>query len=130
MGAEKKLFSFAEVSPHNVAEDCWIIINSKIYNVTDFMEDHPGGEEILLAVAGTDASEDFEDAGHGSAARLMLDEFYVGEIDPSTLPKTTYSNAPSKNIEDKSSDSITKFLPFFFVPIAIFVVAVGIHLYT
>nr|GMD79074.1 probable pectinesterase 29 [Ipomoea batatas] len=80
MGAdEKTLVSCNEVSLHNTPKDCWVIINAKAYNVTNFLNEHPGGEDVLLAAAGKDASEEFEDAGHGSAARLMLDEFYVGE---------------------------------------------------
>ncbi|KAL0456772.1 UNVERIFIED_CONTAM: cytochrome [Sesamum latifolium] len=83
MGAESKVFTHSQVSAHNTSEDCWVIINAKVYNVTNYLNDHPGGDEVLLAAAGKDASEEFEDVGHGSAARLMLDEFYVGEIDPS-----------------------------------------------
>ncbi|XP_070048224.1 cytochrome b5, seed isoform-like [Nicotiana tomentosiformis] len=90
MGANKNVLkTYREVSLHNSPDDCWVIINAKAYNVTNFLNDHPGGDEVLLAAAGKDASEEFEEAGHGSAARLMLDEFYVGEIDPST--KTTVS---------------------------------------
>ncbi|KAK4374176.1 hypothetical protein RND71_004853 [Anisodus tanguticus] len=85
MGADKKdLKTHHEVSLHNSPNDCWVIINAKVYDVTNFLNDHPGGDEILLAAAGKDASEEFEEAGHGSAARLMLDEFYVAEINPST----------------------------------------------
>nr|GMD77410.1 probable pectinesterase 29 [Ipomoea batatas] len=80
MGAgEERLVSCNEVSLHNTPKDCWA------YNVTNFLNEHPGGEDVLLAAAGKDASEEFEDAGHGSAARLMLDEFYVGEVDTDTV---------------------------------------------
>nr|GMD76641.1 probable pectinesterase 29 [Ipomoea batatas] len=87
MGAGEKrlLVSNNEVSLHNTPKDCWLIINAKAYNVTNFLNEHPGGEDVLLAAAGKDASEEFEDAGHGSAARLMLDEFYVGEVDTATI---------------------------------------------
>ncbi|XP_051118297.1 cytochrome b5-like [Andrographis paniculata] len=84
MGAENKLFSYLQVSSHNTSEDCWVIINGKVYNVTNYLNEHPGGDEVILGQAGKDASEEFEDVGHGSAARLMLDEFYVGEVDPTT----------------------------------------------
>ena len=42
------------------------------------MFQHPGGEEILLENAGIDSSEMFEDVGHSSDAREMLDEYYIG----------------------------------------------------
>ncbi|KAH7856336.1 hypothetical protein Vadar_000259 [Vaccinium darrowii] len=135
MGTDhKKVFSFAEVSSHNNPKDCWVIVNAKVYNVTNFLTDHPGGEEVLLAHVGKDASEEFEDAGHGSVARLMLDEFYVGEIDQSsTMPtKKAHIATPKqpRDNEEKSPDNITNLLRLL-VPVGVCVVAVvGIHLYT
>lgn len=41
---------------------------------------HPGGEEVLLEQAGSDATESFEDVGHSTDAREMLEQYYVGEL--------------------------------------------------
>jgi len=51
-----------------------------VYDVTPFLDEHPGGEEILLENAGIDSSENFEDVGHSSDAREMLEEYYIGEL--------------------------------------------------
>ena len=51
-----------------------------MYDVTPFLDEHPGGEEILLENAGIDSSENFEDVGHSSDAREMLEEYYIGEL--------------------------------------------------
>ena len=40
---------------------------------------HPGGEEILIENAGVDSTENFEDVGHSSDAREMLEEYYIGK---------------------------------------------------
>ncbi|XP_059630362.1 cytochrome b5-like [Cornus florida] len=132
MGVDRKVFNSDEVSVHNNAKDCWVIINAKAYDVTNFLADHPGGDEVLLAAAGKDASEEFEDVGHGSAARLMLDEFYVGEIDPSSSPeKTSYTpRTQSRAINDcnKPSELIIKLFRFL-VPLTILGLAVGIRFY-
>ena len=40
---------------------------------------HPGGEEILIENAGVDSTENFEDVGHSSGAREMLEEYYIGK---------------------------------------------------
>ncbi|KAG5573795.1 hypothetical protein H5410_063561 [Solanum commersonii] len=102
MGVDNKVLkTYDEVSLHNNPKDCWVIVNAKAYNVTNFLNDHPGGEEVLLAAAGKDASEEFEEAGHGSAARLMLDEFYVGETDPSTKINATLDTTSSTNFLEK-----------------------------
>ncbi|KAL0286129.1 UNVERIFIED_CONTAM: cytochrome [Sesamum calycinum] len=87
----------------------------QVYNVTNYLNDHPGGDEVLLAAAGKDASEEFEDVGHGSAARLMLDEFYVGEIDPSINLTTKIEDTtlgPIKDVKDKPLESTNKLLYF------------------
>ena len=52
-----------------------------MYNVTKYLDDHPGGEEVLLDRAGADATEDYEDVGHSNEARKTLKEFLVGPLE-------------------------------------------------
>lgn len=54
-----KTFSRDEVAKHNTEEDVWFIIDSKVYDVSDFLDAHPGGEAVLRQVAGTDATAAF-----------------------------------------------------------------------
>ncbi|RVW88989.1 Cytochrome b5 isoform E [Vitis vinifera] len=61
-------------------------ISGKVYDVTPFMDDHPGGDEVLLSATGKDATNDFEDVGHSDAARDMMEKYCIGEIDPSSVP--------------------------------------------
>jgi len=49
----------AEVAKNNSEDSLWFIIDSKVYDVTDFLDAHPGGESVLKQVAGTDATEAF-----------------------------------------------------------------------
>ena len=58
-------------------------INGKVYDVSKYLEDHPGGEEVLMDRIGQDASEDFEDVGHSQEARKMLTQYEKGELPPS-----------------------------------------------
>lgn len=45
-------YSLEEVSKHTKTGDVWIAIRGKVYNVSEFMSDHPGGEEVIRDVAG------------------------------------------------------------------------------
>uniref|UniRef100_A0A2N9F417 Cytochrome b5 heme-binding domain-containing protein n=1 Tax=Fagus sylvatica TaxID=28930 RepID=A0A2N9F417_FAGSY len=53
-----KIYSKAEVALHAKKTDCWIIIKDKVYDVTSYVEEHPGGDAIL-AHAGDDSTEGF-----------------------------------------------------------------------
>uniref|UniRef100_A0A453KC05 Cytochrome b5 heme-binding domain-containing protein n=1 Tax=Aegilops tauschii subsp. strangulata TaxID=200361 RepID=A0A453KC05_AEGTS len=102
-----------------------------VYNVTKFLEDHPGGDDVLLSSTAKDATDDFEDVGHSSTARAMLDEYYVGDIDMATIPART-KYAPPKQPhynQDKTPEFIIKILQFL-VPLAILGLAVAIRMYT
>ncbi|KAK4800802.1 hypothetical protein SAY86_022217 [Trapa natans] len=127
----KKVFTLAEVSKHSSLKDCWLVIEGKIYDVTGFMEDHPGGEEVLLSSTGKDATDDFEGIGHSSTAKAMMDEFYVGDIDMATIPKKRKYTPPKQPYynQDKTPDFIIKLLQFL-VPIFILGLAAGIRFYT
>ncbi|XP_058093637.1 cytochrome b5-like isoform X1 [Magnolia sinica] len=131
MGADDKVFTLEDVSKHNTNKDCWLIISGKVYDVTKFLEDHPGGDEVLLSATGKDATDDFEDVGHSTSARAMMDEFYVGEIDASTIPnkpKYTPPKQPHYN-QDKTSEFIIKLLQFL-VPLLILGLAIAVRFYT
>ncbi|KAH8599358.1 acyl-CoA dehydrogenase/oxidase [Bisporella sp. PMI_857] len=52
-------FTRAEVAKHKTEDSIWLIIDSKVYDVTDFLDAHPGGESVLRQVAGTDATDAF-----------------------------------------------------------------------
>ncbi|XVE81377.1 hypothetical protein DITRI_Ditri15bG0058700 [Diplodiscus trichospermus] len=131
MGGARKVFTLAQVSEHNTPKDCWLIINGKVYEVTKFLEDHPGGDEVLLSATGKDATDDFEDVGHSDSARGMMDQYRVGEIDVSTIPKKMKYKPPKQPHynQDKTSEFIVKLLQFL-VPLAILGLAVGIRIYT
>ncbi|NXP80840.1 CYB5B protein, partial [Ramphastos sulfuratus] len=73
-----------EVGKRNSSREAWLVIHGRVYDVTRFLEEHPGGEEVLLEQAGRDATESFEDVGHSTDAREMLKQYYIGEVHPKT----------------------------------------------
>uniref|UniRef100_A0A2P2ISZ8 Uncharacterized protein MANES_03G152300 n=2 Tax=Rhizophora mucronata TaxID=61149 RepID=A0A2P2ISZ8_RHIMU len=131
MGGEGKVFTLAQISEHNNAKDCWITIHGKVHDVTKFLEDHPGGEEVLLAATGKDATDDFEDVGHSPSARELMVQYRIGEIDASTIPKKVAYKPPKQPHynQDKTYEFIIKLLQFV-VPLAILGLAFALRFYT
>ena len=79
-----KVYKLVEVAEHNKSKGAeksiWTVIHDKVYDITKFLDEHPGGEEILIENAGIDATENFEDVGHSSDAREMLEEYFIGDV--------------------------------------------------
>ena len=48
----KKKISLEDCKSHNKEEDCWLVISGKVYDVTEFLDEHPGGFDIVLAATG------------------------------------------------------------------------------
>ncbi|KAI1730631.1 cytochrome b5-like heme/Steroid binding domain-containing protein [Ditylenchus destructor] len=90
------VFTRAEVAEHNSNGSAWIIIGNKVFDVTKFLDEHPGGCEVLLEKAGEDRTEAFEDIGHSTDAREMKEQFLVGEIVEDEHWKYSYDHKASK----------------------------------
>lgn len=71
--------STADLRSHNKATDAWISIQGKVYDVTSWLPNHPGGDLPLLSLAGEDATDAFV-AYHPGSAWAHLDKFYVGKL--------------------------------------------------
>ncbi|XP_037550404.1 cytochrome b5 [Nematolebias whitei] len=93
MGEEQKspdgvrYFRLSEIEEQNSFKSTWIIIHNKVYDVTKFLEEHPGGEEVLREQAGGNATESFEDVGHSTDAREMASGLVIGEVHPDDRSK-------------------------------------------
>ena len=76
---ETKTYRLSEIAKHNSQNDLWLTINNKVYNITEYLNDHPGGGDVLIDVAGTDATKAFEDVGHSNDAREIMEDYYLGK---------------------------------------------------
>ena len=59
---------------------CFYTGGPKVYDVTSYLDDHPGGAEVILDVSGKDADEFFEDIGHSNDAREELAKHCIGVL--------------------------------------------------
>ncbi|EGG23714.1 Fatty acid hydroxylase [Cavenderia fasciculata] len=80
---EVQLYSVSEIAKHDSVGDAWVSMDGNVYNVTDFMGDHPGGSEIVEPYLGKDISPVFLDERvheHGDVAYNMLQRYFIGQV--------------------------------------------------
>ncbi|KAM6185315.1 cytochrome b5 reductase 4 isoform 2-T2 [Rhynchocyon petersi] len=69
-----------ELKKHNKKDDCWICIRGFVYNVSAYMEYHPGGEDELMRAAGSDGTDLFDQVHRWVNYESMLKECLVGRM--------------------------------------------------
>ncbi|KAI6182325.1 Cytochrome b5-like Heme/Steroid binding domain protein [Aphelenchoides bicaudatus] len=69
-----------ELAKHNTEQDCWILLFDMVYDVTRYLEFHPGGFHELLRAAGTDATELFNNEHQWVNYQAMLKSCIVGRF--------------------------------------------------
>ncbi|XP_044724617.1 cytochrome b5-like heme/Steroid binding domain-containing protein [Hirsutella rhossiliensis] len=87
-------FTRAEVASHDSSASCYVTIGTKVYDVTDFVQDHPGGSDLILEYAGKDVEDILKDVAshpHSEAAYEVLDDSLMGPDSVPTHPRTGMS---------------------------------------
>ncbi|MFH0830935.1 MAG: cytochrome b5-like heme/steroid binding domain-containing protein, partial [Parcubacteria group bacterium] len=74
-----------EIGKHNSAKSCWIVVKNKVYDVTKYAPEHPGGPQWILDWAGKDASEAFKTKSgmgleHSQFALELMDKYFIGTV--------------------------------------------------
>ena len=71
----------SEISKHSTAKDCWSIVNGNVYNLTTYVQSHPGGAGVIKNICGRDGSGAFKNQ-HGSSSKPnnVLSAFLLGSV--------------------------------------------------
>jgi cytochrome b involved in lipid metabolism len=70
-GSTTRQITIEELEKHNKTSDAWIAISGKVYEITEWMNNHPGGSEPLLLFAGRDSTEIFESYHKLSTVKML-----------------------------------------------------------
>ncbi|KAH9816033.1 fumarate reductase, partial [Teratosphaeria destructans] len=73
-------FTLEEVAQHNKKEDLWIAVKGIVLNVTDWVDEHPGGPQALFSHMGRDASEEFEMLHDDEVIPKYAPEIVIGRV--------------------------------------------------
>ncbi|KAL4879448.1 oxidoreductase [Aspergillus karnatakaensis] len=107
----------SEVKKHSTRRSCWIIIAGTVYDVTDFVDEHPGGPNILLQYAGRDATEAFEPFHQTDTLQTHLSNRQIlgaltdeePQKKPSSTRQTTALSSKKRKVKLPSIISISDF---------------------
>ncbi|KAL1953776.1 hypothetical protein VTO42DRAFT_2273 [Malbranchea cinnamomea] len=93
-----KVINGTEIAKHRTRESCWLVIYNKVYDVTDFLDSHPGGASVLLRAAGRDATADYEEVHNPELiAETLPPSSVLGVVEPGTLG--------TEKVEEKQSNA-------------------------
>ena len=73
----------SEVAAHNTSKSCYVTMGTRVFDVTDFIESHPGGADLVVEYGGKDVTEILKDETshfHSDAAYEVLDESLIGFV--------------------------------------------------
>ncbi|KAJ3031813.1 UNVERIFIED_CONTAM: fatty acid alpha-hydroxylase [Siphonaria sp. JEL0065] len=90
MSTTTDVYSMEQVEQHCTAKSVWVTYKGKVYDVTEFAVDHPGGADLVLQHAGTDIEEVMGDAdshNHSASAYEMLEEYCIGVLSEDGIKK-------------------------------------------
>ncbi|KAF2217570.1 hypothetical protein CERZMDRAFT_30603 [Cercospora zeae-maydis SCOH1-5] len=76
----EKEYSLEEIAKHNKKEDLWIAVKGVVMNVTDWVDEHPGGPQALFSHMGKDASEEFEMLHDDEVIPKYAAEIVIGRV--------------------------------------------------
>ncbi|EAT90548.1 nitrate reductase [Parastagonospora nodorum] len=107
-GAPQKQFTRQEIEKHDKEDDCWIVVDGKVYDATSVLEWHPGGKAAVLGHAGkvhAETSSEFESI-HDGYAYQKLKECILGTVtDKAAAFIKTQAEAAAKEQAESSNDS-------------------------
>uniref|UniRef100_A0A7S0YUG8 Fatty acid 2-hydroxylase n=1 Tax=Hemiselmis tepida TaxID=464990 RepID=A0A7S0YUG8_9CRYP len=77
-------FSWEEIRKHDSEGDAWVVMEGKVFNVSKFLNDHPGGSSIVMGHLGTDIGEVWDDEdyhSHSGSAKKILQKYCIGVVE-------------------------------------------------
>ncbi|PRP78703.1 hypothetical protein PROFUN_13442 [Planoprotostelium fungivorum] len=77
-----KVHSWEEVAKHNTEKDCWVVVDGKVYDVTSFLPEHPGGKKVVITQSGKDATEKFHSLHGPEVLKEYGPKLHVGNVEP------------------------------------------------
>ena len=108
-GAVVEGITLTEIATHDTTTDCWTAVDGTVYDLTGYIQQHPGGSAVIKAICGKDGSAAFS-GQHGGAATptSVLASFKLGALSTTaatgTLPQATVPAGEGEEGEEGDED--------------------------
>jgi len=108
-----KIVTYEELKQNSTKNSLYVLLHEKVYDVTKFIDEHPGGDDVILAEAAKDATQAFEDVGHSDEARELLPGLLVGDFEKDGALKLTTLKASTSSVSDavEQGSNLMYFVP-------------------
>ncbi|OJA15534.1 hypothetical protein AZE42_07299 [Rhizopogon vesiculosus] len=109
-----KVVTYEELKENSTKKSLYVLIHGQVYDVTKFIDEHPGGDDVILAEAAKDATQAFEDVGHSDEARELLPGLLVGEFEKDgELKLASKSSSSGASVSDavEQGSNLMYFVP-------------------
>ncbi|KAJ0172460.1 hypothetical protein K1T71_011599 [Dendrolimus kikuchii] len=100
-------YTKAEVALQNGSNNngTWIVYKDSVYDVSRYIDEHPGGRDAILGEAGKDATKAFNEVGHSSDATTIMAKYKIGEIVEEEKVYDANGKKKKRVVEAQSNDS-------------------------
>ncbi|BGP47980.1 hypothetical protein JCM10450v2_003849 [Rhodotorula kratochvilovae] len=85
----ERTFTLEQVASHTAADNAWLVVEGNVYDVTSFLDDHPGGKKILLNHAGRDATDKFHQFHSRKVLEKTAKQFLIGKVGGAEVDQAT-----------------------------------------
>ncbi|OQE20853.1 hypothetical protein PENFLA_c015G04402 [Penicillium flavigenum] len=90
----KQSITHEQLADHNTLKSLWIAVHGRVYDLTTFSSDHPGGIDALEGSAGTNGTEVYEYAGHSEENMVKMQQYCIGRLSGSAEQAPEISHTP------------------------------------
>lgn len=98
-----------EIQKHNSKDSCWVIVHGKAYDVTEFLPEHPGGQNIILKYAGKDATEAYEPIHPPDTLdKYLPKDKHLGAVNMNTVEQDKKEDSPEEKERQKRIENMPK----------------------
>ncbi|XP_078113867.1 fatty acid 2-hydroxylase [Sander vitreus] len=105
-----RFFMEREVARHCTKDSCWVLLGTRVYDVTSFLRMHPGGEALILRRSGKDVSREMEGPPHRHSenARRWMEQYYIGELDRDRCTDETQTLKERRKASEQTEENMAE----------------------